>query len=1167
MHSGVAVVVSIFAVLVISGISVLAQASTAASNEPEHAKCRALWQHTLPGQTMKAGVLDDDLDELRLKVCGAWPGCTSCVEMAEGDCRYVFPTNVMVYSENKAGVEKICACQVLGCQLPWDPGKWGRKCAVPLGCYSKPSYILETGFPAALCGGKENNRRVRFGPLSFVYQTYSKPGIAMLTYEDDKIVDRKYLLFPKVGGYDSESDAVGKDLKQAAERLGGAIKAIIEVKPENNVLKAKEGDRNLLIYRQGDMICVQDNGTNKEKGVVVGAGKCFPIPSAPIPVLYAYKGQMTPTMTVGYRQEKLKLIPRDALVKMGYREAMEKVTSETKEENLLIQDVRIEYDSDSKGNVEKQLVQPVVEAVESLEYKKNGDVQGEECKLESSNNGAVQVYSAKRAVEKVVKNNLYTERGVIKCGYGMKGGDYPQCLSEEEYNVLFQNGKGQIISANTTGGIRRFNGYWREDTDIIPLSMMTEKQSQLLRSGKLFVTPNEENRCRFSMAHTYGDWKKEGSGKCEYFDSVYAIRPDRSTSAINKKSVLCPRGVLNVEDMEYEVLVATHCSETQYCEFGVEGRRTGIMQQGESEIPVMMKYTRIRVKKKPKTLRRYAIVNNNGTSKRIRCDDRYSIDLYTVSQEVLDNSRVSDNKFKFPMKYLGQSVSEDSKDPCHSSKSNIVYYYEYGGFVAGEEASKKCGNPVEEYYTPEKKVVGCEYDYIRADNYEPFLQGLTSVDSVSVVPLSKYEQGICIDNFEKTWFTPTKLDDKYLREQLATNIVGKDGSCCLWDANPGRVVVRYDAGNRSKAKVIYSSFEGVRREYAYRIPDNTINSAEGGDVCTLYRIEMWGGGEAASYTKDGFKRSGRPGQYVMLALDFAQDRIAKIKSKYVGEAIKVRGNTVLKREDRKPIICPLSNHWECHEYNVGKAARLFLVLKVGRGGRGSRPSRGIVGKGEDTILSLCNGDDPYITGRGVRVNNKWKYTQVLRPLKWERCEVGKYASNYCRKKEKTFQDEKKDCYEIARAVGGGSEKIREPNYAMAKNIMVYYRTIYGDVLSGDEASNGLLEGHNAMFTKFSLEMNLRKKSSKEIEAPDPILKIVNNRWYFEGRSMPRRFCKWKKTWHEEDKEVLIPGRGGCWKSASGERDVGSDEAGVGENGAVMITCERWEKVGQDVQGS
>ncbi|WP_241759829.1 hypothetical protein, partial [Anaplasma marginale] len=103
------------------------------------------------------------------------------------------------------------------------------------------------------------------------------------------------------------------------------------------------------------------------------------------------------------------------------------------------------------------------------------------------------------------------------------------------------------------------------------------------------------------------------------------------------------------------------------------------------------------------------------------------------------------------------------------------------------------------------------------------LEGAT----VKLRPLSVYDRGLCIDNFARSWYEP-----EYKITNGHTQTVNKE-----------YVVLKFEASNGDRA--------------AGTAP------TQNGKWCQFYKIEAWGGGEAAATTEVGMHRSGRPGQYVV----------------------------------------------------------------------------------------------------------------------------------------------------------------------------------------------------------------------------------------------------------------------------------------------------------------
>ncbi|KJV62985.1 hypothetical protein EPHNCH_1479 [Anaplasma phagocytophilum str. NCH-1] len=356
---------------------------------------------------------------------------------------------------------------------------------------------------------------------------------------------------------------------------------------------------------------------------------------------------------------------------------------------------------------------------------------------------------------------------------------------------------------------------------------------------------------------------------------------------------------------------------------------------------------------------------------------------------------------------------------------------------------------------------------------------------------------------------------KSIQEKIKTAKNGSSSNCCIWQARDVTVT------NKTL------SYEQVRSTYSYPVPmvmQSNVNDGKNREnKCTLYKVEMWAGGEAASETALGKKRSGRPGQYAMLVLDF--------------EKLKSQTRTSTENSQSQGSNKPW---WSAAVESINKAEHHSLILEIGEGGQPSDDSA--VSKGGDTVLKLCKDNSRSSTGQSG--TDAWP--DVEKTITAQSSSQGSNSHS---------------CYEVARVVGGGSSVIGEPQYEIAKDLIVYYRTITGDVLANDNGGDSFLANNNAMFTKFSFEMNLPTQS---VTRDDEFLKgLLENKHYVEGRSLPKRLCTWKETRststsQERDKNTaFIPGMGGCWQSDKNGQTIFSEIPGVGENGAVMITCERW----------
>ncbi|WP_248886580.1 hypothetical protein [Anaplasma phagocytophilum] len=1062
--------------------------------------CKAAYQGVSDQPMRESSHFLPEEDLPKLRVCGASPQCVNCFNMAPGDCRYLFPTNVMVYTEKRNDIaESICACQVFACHLPWDPLGWARKCTTHLGCFSKPLRTSVGDLPQALVGRSDRVARVTFSPMSFLYQSYGTPGVVANIHRGDKIVRQKYL-FPQVQKYSTrgltaQGCNTSGDYNQKRCRLLSALN--IKDNLSNMVLspeKIKEGLQSFVYraVRKNDEVCIYHYEEKSSSAVAAQEQvQCFPIPELQAPRMYALNGDI----------KKLEGILLNI--------ELEQMKKENTNYRVLRQCITMGY-GDDNSDKHKCLLPSIamLKMPTHMEYK-NGS---SDCAL----------------------NTISAHQGAGSKSVGDEG-------------------------------MVEFDGY-----SILAYKYDAALQKTWVKKGVWFDHPRR--MCRFAMQHRrpgnfVDDVSKISSLECEYASQKSVEQPltgnslstgiqryykNRSTwhDFVREGMVLCPVGAHN-DDKEYEVLRVVDCSKEE-CESKITSK-------------LHPKASRVRIRKKPKMLRRYAEVNVGGRTKRVRCDDKYSISLHNIGQKVLDASEVSGNRFKLPRYYLENSVVDNSENPCTNAEA-VVYYYEYGGFIEGAD-SKGCGNYVEEYYAPDKKIVGCEYEYVRADNYKPFLSEVGNVESLSLVPLSRYEQGFCIDNFSKTWFRPSynnvKIDavthekvdvslidkvvqhvtsgkqdiealvrekpelklpdtkDKVLtalqgiKENITKNSVSSS-KCCIWQARDFKLT------NNTL------SYEQVRSTYRYPVP--VVTQSHMKDVrnrenkCTLYKVEMWAGGEAASETTLGKKRSGRPGQYAMLVLDFEK---LKSQTRTSTENSQSKGSDNL--------------WWSAAVESINKAEHLSLVMEIGEGGQPSDDSA--VSKGGDTVLKLCKDDSRSSTGQSG--TDAWPDMEKTITADMEVQDFSKSQDAH-------------SCYEVARVVGGGSSVIGEPQYQIAKDFIVYYRTITGDVLANDNGGDSLLANNNAMFTKFSFEMNLPTQS---IIRDDAFLKgLLENRHYVEGRSLPKRLCTWKETRstsQEKSNNAFIPGMGGCWKSDENGQTAFTARPGVGENGAVMITCERW----------
>ncbi|QXK91651.1 hypothetical protein HL033_02605 [Neoehrlichia mikurensis] len=171
-----------------------------------HSICRAIYQDVQ--SPFKMNFFDPDV-----KVCAAWPFCSSCTNMKIGECRYIFPTNVMTYVDDKSHQLKICACQVFACDLPWDPAQWASKCI--------SDSIQCVNFPMAPYAGPFCNIiqsvyfHVKFVPMEFSKQSFFIPGIVIVVEDETGVhqYEKKLLHNMHVNDEYIDYDFVHKDTK------------------------------------------------------------------------------------------------------------------------------------------------------------------------------------------------------------------------------------------------------------------------------------------------------------------------------------------------------------------------------------------------------------------------------------------------------------------------------------------------------------------------------------------------------------------------------------------------------------------------------------------------------------------------------------------------------------------------------------------------------------------------------------------------------------------------------------------------------------------------------------------------------------------------------------------------------------------------------------------
>ncbi|WP_169193393.1 hypothetical protein [Anaplasma platys] len=995
--------------------------------------CRTLYQ-SLSDEPMREALDPEAVEVGRLKICGASPSCNSCVEMRPGDCGYVFPSNVLVYPSKKKGYEEICACTVFACSLPWDPVGWSKKCMEELGCYQKPLFRGIGEFPAALCSG-DSGDYVKFLPMAFSLQSYFSPGVVARLYDKRHGLKKEQYVWPK----HISDEYLGIAYEHQGRQYGGqplVTSSSVSNSDHAQHWNPKDIDKgknelNLdngvtfyyFAYRRPDLLCIRNYGKNKKLQGEKFVESCLPVPGLDLPIWYGVPPDNN-AMTETY-------LLRNLYSTTAYREALDRSRNE-----------RSPADTSEAAKQQREIDSATINAFNDNMKQSRGRALMVGLSMDYSYSG------------RGLDNKAYVKRACIApCHVEYKTVAAESGRKNQVYFELFENpDKSKVLPGiyPSVSGIRAFRGFpargVRSDKWTMKVKFADFREGcRLVGSYPLVgnveggdvAQSGEQNRC----LRVFNEW---GQSKSHYAGYVACV----------EKSVIA-------SDREFEVLQRTQC----------EAHDGDVTENLCTEV--------VRVRKKPKMLRRYILINSGGVEKRVRCDDRYDIDIRTLGQNVLNKAEIVGNMFKFSREYLG--VHNANSDPCASSEYDVVYFYEDGGFLTDVDL-QKCGTPVEEFYAPGKSVTGCEYSYVRTDDYRPYLASVPKRGSnASITPLSRYEQGLCVDNFSSTWFVPSYKSGETGGDATSKATTGLN-QFCKWD----------------ECKI--GPYTEVRKVYRYPIVEFEGAASKGRDAreidflfgngglgCSLYKVEMWGGGQAAVLDeKSNKKRSGRPGQYAMLVLDF---KGLQSNSSTYSQLSDVQLESALGLESHSAIV---------HS----------LVMSIGEGG--------IEGKGEDTILYLCS--------RGIGHQN---------------------SSSFGEK-----------CYEIARAVGGGSDKDKHRRPPRGNAFVAYYRTIIGDVLEDDVGAISLMENHSAMFTKFSLTMNLELPSRVVQEKhgqQERIKKILENRHYFDGRSLPGQFCEYKEK-RSSPVKIFVPGMGGCW-SESG--DHSKAKPGVGENGAVMITCERW----------
>ena len=1029
----------------------------------------------------------------RLKVCGAWPACGTCARMYEGDCRYVFPTFVMAYGvKDPTGPGKICACKVLACNLPWDPGGWNRGCIQELGCFDKP-LLRDAGPFCNVLPGRKRSARVRFVPLEFSKQSFWRPGFVAIVEsweqdtKDHRVLHRKvrkHIINPGrsgvfegiIGRKKDEYVWHTKGWKDDKEEQQWAIS-----EQEKSYSFSDAGTEHYLkVRREQDAVCVRYYGTDPDMSIELFE-ECLPIPSMELPRIYQTYS-LTNSVGQGYNRDEYV----EKHCKNSAASRTEYLTSNNESEKYRIKFIR------GKDTVSR-----------------NGDNtrQGESGRafvqhLKKSTRGKWMVFDEKGEAWAIQEEQIVAKEGssstpdwykkhiTDNTNRRTRSSESDTCERKLRECVRF-GGKGMCVDVDST------KGWWNG----VPPGIL-----QLQHSGNQKWNATETSYYK----HPVGGFR--GYSSIDFMQQkITEIAKDYGGNA-NKVEFV---GVAADKNRELGGICGrandgSHDSKCKYYEVTGKPRVmciTGIGSGADtSDYEVASSsdggISRTWLKKQPKMLRRYVLAGEDDDARRVVCDDKYSMNLQLLSQPVLDNIVVKDGRFVVPKKLSGEASSRGRSggDPCARVDSNTVYYYESGRFTTEPGSLVGCVDPSTQYYAPGQKVEGCTYEYVSRDDYRPmslggrvgmragyyFPAGVPVSDEieeegavVKLRPLSVYDRGLCIDSFPRYWYEP-----EYKITGGQTQTVSKE-----------YVVLKFEASSG----------------------DQTVGTlpTRNGKWCQFYKIEAWGGGEAAAMTDVGARRSGRPGQYV------------------VG---------ILRNPDQNgKYSCDVFAHYNKQGGTKISDLEFSIKVDIGEGGEYQQPKKAESHKQPPVKYTQTRVQENYGGGTGAGGDTVVKL-----------CTKKKNSTNGQSSTQSNTQNTEQ-CHEIMRAVGGGSTHAGVLNVRAIKDLMVSYRTIIGDVLAGDDGATKLLLEGRAMFTKFPLEMNFPLTREKE--------HILDVKEYFEGRSLPRSLCRRKlrySKWRENG--VFVPGMGGCWG------DDSSITPGLGESGAVMVTCERWDTVGPQELG-
>ncbi|WP_263008629.1 hypothetical protein [Anaplasma capra] len=987
--------------------------------------------------------------------------------MYEGDCRYIFPTFVTVYGvQDQNGPGKICACKTIACNLPWDPEGWSRSCMQELGCFEKPT-LRSAGPFCNVLPGHRRSVKVRFVPMEFSKQSFWRPGFVAIVEHweqdrsDNRVLSRKVskhiinpgrrsAVFEGILGRKDEYQWHTKGWANEQEEEQWAIS-----EEEKSYSFSVAGTEYYLKARRvQDSVCVKYYGGDKDMSTEIFE-ECLPIPQMELPRIYQTYNITEETVKKGEEHIK-KHCKSSAAVKT------EHLTNKGGSEYNRISFIR-DATTEITRNANSVPSKFSRAFVQHFTKQNSGGWTVSEEKI--VDNSAATAWYKKHITDKqhsALKEKSWSE--------------HDTCARKLEECVTF-SGKHTCIDVTNSKGrdyLQSVLGPHRTRNNTHPVV-----DSYYKHPIGGFWGYSSINDLQKKVEHYVA---KEHGGNVHHIKFVgMAATPNRELGGI------CSDPEDGSGECGYHVVTD---APKVMCITGIEsGADTSEYEVTSSDDGI----SRTWLRKQPKMLRRYMLAGGDSDARRIACDDKYSVNLNLLSQTILDETVIKNGKFVLPRKFLGTSVDRNSSDFCARADSNTAYYYEPGKFITGSDSLAGCMDPITQYYAPKKKIEGCVYEYTSLDDYRPMslsqnigaeLEGSPpslppiggnkisgNSPTMRLQPLSLYDRGLCVDSFPRYWYEP-----EYKVENGKPETVARE-----------YVVLKFEASN-----------------------SRTTTTQQNRKWCHFYKIEAWGGGEAAARTETGEQRSGRPGQYVVGVL-----RNPDSDGKYDCNVF-----SQYKQDGRTPKLSDLEfsikvDIGEGGEHDKPKkqesALKQHYIPTKNTGNYGS----GVKGAGGDTVVKFCTKKKNH-SGQHTNTHNNSANTET--------------------------------CHEIMRAVGGGSTDVGVLNTNAIRDLMVSYRTITGDVLASDDMATKLLLEGRAMFTKFPLEMNFPLTGEKR--------HVLETKEYFEGRSLPQELCRKKSRYSKwRGDSVFVPGMGGCWG-----REDKDDGPGLGESGAVMVTCEQWDIV-------